>query len=117
MQNPKIREKFYEGGTELIDKAYDPMLELVKMIDEKARAVRKEYESKVDEPKREAYAALAKVRYMMDGDKTYPDATFTLRLAYGTVKGFTEQGVKVPAYTEMGGLYKRAAEQGKRLSL
>ena len=50
----------------------------------------------------------------MDGDKVYPDATFTLRLAFGTVKGYKEDGKDVPAFTTMDGLYKRAAEQGNK---
>jgi hypothetical protein len=41
----------------------------------------------------------------------YPDATFTLRLAFGTVKGYKEDGRDVPAFTTFDGLYKRAAEQ------
>ena len=50
----------------------------------------------------------------MDGDKVYPDATFTLRLAFGTVKGYPENGKAVPPYTTLDGLYKRSAEQGNK---
>ena len=67
-----------------------------------SRAVRKRFENEVDEPKRQAYAALAKAQFAMDGDKVYPDATFTLRLAFGTVKGYTEDGKTVPPFTDDG---------------
>jgi hypothetical protein len=50
----------------------------------------------------------------MDGTNTYPDATFTLRLSFGTVKGYTENGKPVPAFTTLGGLYERSKEQGNR---
>ena len=50
----------------------------------------------------------------MDGDKVYPDATFTLRLAFGTVKGYAEDGKPVPAFTTMDGLYARSKEQGNK---
>src|SRR5213595_617623 len=50
----------------------------------------------------------------MDGDKVYPDATFTLRLAFGAVKGYSEDGQPVPPFTTMDGLYKRSAEQGNK---
>ena len=50
----------------------------------------------------------------MDGDKVYPDATFSLRLAFGTIKGYREDGKSVPAFTQMGGLYERSKEQGNR---
>ncbi len=63
----------------------------------------------MDEPKRQAHAALAKAQFAMDGDKVYPDATFTLRLAFGTVKGYKEDGKDVPAFTTFDGLYERSA--------
>jgi hypothetical protein len=48
----------------------------------------------------------------MDGDKVYPDATFTLRLAFGTVKGYTEGGKAVAPFSTMDGLYARSKDQG-----
>lgn len=109
-----VRKKLYEGGRAAVDAAADPMIELVKLIDPHARKVRKAFENEVDEPKRQAYSALAKARFAMEGTGTYPDATFTLRLSFGTVKGYTEQGKQVPAYTTMAGLYERAKEQGNK---
>jgi hypothetical protein len=55
---------------------------------------------------------VAKARFAIEGDKTYPDATFTLRLAFGQVKGYEEQGKKLPPWTTMGGAYKHAADHG-----
>jgi hypothetical protein len=90
----------------------DPMIAFAKLVDEPMRALRKKTENEVDEPKRQASAALAAVRAMKDAGNTYPDATFTLRLAYGPVKGFKENGKDVPAFTTFGGLYERSKEQG-----
>ena len=109
-----FRKKLYEGGKAAVDASADPMIELARLIDGPARAVRKRFETEVEEPKRQAYSALAKARFAMDGTNTYPDATFTLRLSFGTVKGYTEQGKQVPAYTHFEGLYHRAKEQGNR---
>src|SRR5262249_18933837 len=53
---------------------------------------------------------IARARYQIEGANTYPDATFTLRLAFGVVKGYEEEGQKIPPFTEMAGLYTRAAE-------
>ncbi len=114
VKDPAVRRKLYEGGQAAVDAAADPMIDLAKLVDAKAREVRKAFETTVDEPKRQAYAALAKARYALDGTNTYPDATFTLRLSYGTVKGYTEDGKPVPAYTTMDGLYARSAEQGNK---
>jgi hypothetical protein len=114
VKDPAVRKKLYEGGKAAVDAANDPMIELAKLVDAKSRDIRKEFETKIDEPKRAAYSALAKARYAMDGDKTYPDATFTLRLSYGTVKGYQENGQAVPAFTDFTGLYERSKGQGNK---
>lgn len=112
VRDVEVRRKLFEGGKAAVDAAADPMIELARLIDPSARAARRRFETEVEEPKRQAYAALAKARYAMDGDKVYPDATFTLRLAFGTVKGYTEDGKAVPPFTTMDGLYARSKEQG-----
>jgi hypothetical protein len=90
------------------------MIQLAQLVDPLSRSLRKRFENEVEEPKRQAYSALAKAKFAMDGDKVYPDATFTLRLAFGTVKGYKEDGKDVPPYTTLEGLYKRSAEQGNK---
>jgi peptidase S46-like protein len=114
VRDPEVRKKLYEGGKAAVDAAKDPMIELARLVDAPSRAVRKRFENEVDEPKRQAHSALAKAKFAMDGDKVYPDATFTLRLAFGTVKGYTEDGQPVPPFTTMEGLYKRSADQGNK---
>ena len=90
------------------------MIELARLIDTEARAVRKQFETQVEEPKRQAAAAIAKARFALDGTNTYPDATFTLRLAIGTVKGYTENGKTVPPFTNYAGMYERSKEHGNK---
>ena len=110
LKDAATRKKIYEGGKGAIDSSSDSMIVLAKLIDPDARKISKLFENEVDEPKRQAYTALAKARYAMDGTDTYPDATFTLRLAFGTVKGFVEDGKKVPPFTDFTGLYERAKD-------
>jgi len=114
VRDPELRKKLFEGGKTAVDAAKDPMIELARLVDAPSRAVRKRFENEVDEPKRQAHSALAKAKFAMDGDKVYPDATFTLRLAFGTVKGYTEDGQPVPPFTTMDGLFKRSADQGNK---
>lgn len=109
-----FRKKLYEGGKPAVDAAGDPMIELAKAIDPLARALRKKYETEVEEPKRQAHGAIAKARFAQDGENTYPDATFTLRLAFGTVSGYTEDGKQVTPFTTMAGLYERSKAQGNK---
>jgi hypothetical protein len=114
MKDVAERKKLFDGGQAAIDASTDPMIQLAKLVDAKSRELRKKGETEIDEPKRNAYAALAKVRFALDGTNTYPDATFTLRLSYGTVKGYTDAGQKVPAFTDFGGLYERSKDQGNK---
>jgi len=104
------RKRLYEGGLKAIDESKDPMILLAKLVDPEARALRKVQETQVDEVKRQAYNQIARAKYTLEGAGTYPDATFTLRLAFGVVKGYEENGKHVPFETRFAGLYERAQE-------
>ena len=84
------------------------MIELARLIDPPSRAVRKVVETQ-DEIKRQAHAKITQARLALEKSTPYPDATFTLRLAFGTVKGYEENGRSIPFQTTFTGLYERAA--------
>jgi hypothetical protein len=109
LKDVAFRKQLYEGGATAIASANDPMIELAKMVDVPGRGARKVWEAQ-DEIKQQAYAEIAKARFAIQGTNTYPDATFTLRLSYGPVKSYEENGKQVPALTTMAGLYQRADE-------
>ena len=90
------------------------MIQLALLVDAPARALRKTYEEQIEEPMRQAYAKLADARFALYGTDVYPDATFTLRLAFGLVKGYTDGSEQVPPWTTFAGLYERAQEQGNQ---
>jgi len=104
-----LRRKLFEGGASAIQGLQDPMIELAKLVDAPAREVRKVIETQ-GEVKQQAHAKIAKARFALDGTSNYPDATFTLRLAYGTVTGYEEAGKHIAPHTTFTGLYERAAE-------
>jgi hypothetical protein len=110
-----FRQKLYEGGQAAVDAAAkdDPMIALVLTVDEESRALRKIMEAQT-EAKQQAHGQIAKAKFALEGTGNYPDATFTLRLAFGTVKGFDEGGKAVPAHTTLAGLYERSKEQEDR---
>jgi hypothetical protein len=110
LKDVAVRKKLYEGGQKAIDESKDPMILLAKSIDPEARAERKVIETQVDEVLKQAYNEISKVKFALDGTRTYPDATFTLRLSFGLVKGYTEEGKKIPYTTHFAGLYRRSAE-------
>jgi Peptidase S46 len=105
-----LRKQLYEGGLKAIDASTDSMIALAKLVDPAARAVRKIMETEVEEVSRQAYAQIARAKYAIEGPNTYPDATFTLRLAFGVVKGYEENGQQIPFETNFAGLYLRAKE-------
>jgi hypothetical protein len=109
LDDPKVREELYNGGQSAVDASKDPMIRFVASINGDLLAIRKEYEARVDAPTRSAAEKFAKARFAVYGTSVDPDATFTLRLTYGTVKGFEDaEGKFVEPYTNIGGLFERA---------
>ena len=105
----KLRENLFNGGQSAIDASNDPMIRFVILIDPDLRAVHKEYEAKIDAPTRADSEEIANLRFAIYGSSIDPDATFTARLNYGTVKGFNDaQGRWVKPYTIFAGLFERA---------
>jgi hypothetical protein len=110
VKDVEFRKKLYEGGVSAVAAANDPMIALAKAIDSNSRKLRKTIESDVMEVKQQAYAQIGRAKYAVEGDTTYPDATFTLRLSFGLVKGYMEDGKHVPAITDFAGLYQRSEQ-------
>lgn len=108
------RRKLFEGGLDAVKASRDPMIQLAMLVDPAARKIRDTYEQKVDEPLKQGYSKIAQARFAAYGSSVYPDATFTLRVSYGQVKGYTENGKPVPAMTTIGGAYAHAADHGYR---
>jgi hypothetical protein len=109
LYDPAERKRLVDGG---VGKCDDPMILLAKSIDAESRRLRTKYETEVEEPERQAYAVLAEQRFVNFGNTVAPDATFTLRLAFGTAKGYEVGGEKLPFYTTFGGAFERSAKLG-----
>ena len=104
----EYRKEVAKGGREAIAASTDPMIVVARLVDAKAREARKRYESEVTGVERTNYGKIARALFDTEGTKLYPDATFTLRLSYGAVQGYSENDKKVTPYTTLGGLYARA---------
>ncbi|HZP13185.1 MAG TPA: S46 family peptidase [Nevskiaceae bacterium] len=102
------RRKLWEGGADAIAKSDDPFIALAKALDDESRAVRKRYEEDVEAIERKNAERISRVRFAREGTSVYPDATFTLRLSYGEVKGWDEKGQPVKPFTTFGGAFERA---------
>jgi hypothetical protein len=108
-----VRRELYKSGPSALSRADEPMIELARLVDPEARAVRKAVEVQ-QEAIRRAHAQIGQARYALEGASSYPDATGTLRLSFGVVKGYQQDGQAVPFQTTFAGLYERARQQSFR---
>ena len=105
LADPEFRKQLAKGGSAGIQSSTDPLIQLAVLMDEYVRADRKVNDA-LDERERQAYAKIAEATFATQGTSTYPDATFSLRLAFGPVKGFTQNGLEIPAWTTIGGAFE-----------
>ncbi len=106
--DPASRKALLEGGAAAIEASTDPMIVFARMIDPDLRAVRKSFEDEIDSVISKNNTKIAKAMFKIYGTSTYPDATFTLRLSYGTVKSFPQRGKMVEPITYFGGAFERS---------
>ena len=105
LASPDARRALVKGGKVAVDQARDPAIELVRVVDARSRELRSIMEDRVESVERSAYAALADALFAKDGDRVWPDATFSLRLSTGRVRGVERD--QTPAFTTFAGLYER----------
>jgi hypothetical protein len=111
LADPALRARLFAGGMASVTASDDPMIKFVLATDPQARDVLRRYRAEVDAPVTAAQSRLARARFAVYGTTLYPDATFTLRITYGPVEGWTEHGHVVPPTTTFAGLYDRATGQ------
>jgi hypothetical protein len=114
LKDVAVRKDLYGKNGAALQAAHDPMIDLARLVDGPARNARKVYDAQ-EETKKQAYSEIAKARFAIEGTSSYPDATFTLRLSYGTVRGYEQDGKQIPAFTDFAGLYQRSAEHENKL--
>lgn len=98
------RKRISEGGTQASSESKDPLILLAKSFESEYRRVHEATDS-LEEQERQAYAKVTEAKFAVGGDSVYPDATFTLRLAFGKVLGYETEGKKIPAQTTLGGAF------------
>jgi hypothetical protein len=109
-----VRKQLYEGGEAAIAASTDPLIGVMKAIEPDALAARKQFDDKIDSVVRRDGTLIAQARFAQSGFAQPPDATFTLRLSYGAVKGYKEGGKDIPYFTAMGGAFEHSAEHNNQ---
>jgi hypothetical protein len=108
LDDPAVRKQLWEGGKAAVDASQDPMIALARSLDGGSRAIRKQFEDEVEAPISAASERITAERFRAYGTQVYPDATFTLRLNYGTVQGWEENGAKVEPFTYLERAFDRS---------
>ena len=106
--DPAVRRALWEGGLAAIEASEDPMIQYLLALQEPTRAVRSDWETRVEAPTARGSEQLAALRFQAYGDAVYPDATGTLRLTYGKIEGTDVPGQRFGAFTTFNGLWDRA---------
>ena len=114
LRDPEVRKKYIDGGLDAIYASDDPMIKLALMVDPISRGLRKRYESEVEPVETRNGALIARALFKVKGASVPPDATSTLRLSFGTVKSYMENGKKIPIATSFKGMYDLAAKAGNK---
>lgn len=111
LKDVDYRRKLAEGGPTAIAGADDEMLRFAAAMDPRSRELRKRYEDEIESVEKAGHEKIAAARFALFGENTYPDATFTLRLSYGAIKGYRDGGKTIEPFTTMGGMYERYNER------
>jgi hypothetical protein len=114
LHEPETRRALVAGGAAALESTNDSMIALARAIDPVSRALRRFKEDEVEAVITRAGERMAPARWKVYGKTVPPDATFTLRLSYGVIKGYSVDGTRVPAWTTFHGLYDRSAAFGGR---
>ncbi|MGZ5488030.1 MAG: S46 family peptidase [Candidatus Aminicenantales bacterium] len=108
------RKKLLDGGLTAVYQSPDPMIKLALLVDPVSRGLRARYEDQVDAVETRNGTRIAQAMFKLEGTSIPPDATGTLRLSFGAVKGYVENGRKVAFQTTFAGLYDKSAKAGNK---
>ena len=114
LKDIEARKKLIQGGLEAVYQSTDPMIKLALLVDPVSRGLRARYENLVDAVETLNGTRIAQVMFKLEGTSIPPDATGTLRLSFGVVKGYVENGRKIPFETTFAGLYEKSAKASNK---
>ncbi|WP_147092040.1 S46 family peptidase [Swaminathania salitolerans] len=113
LSDPQKRLALWKGGLKAIEASSDPMIVFARTLYPAYEKLRETMRNEVTSPLHKAQGDIARARFAKakkEGkqDGLYPDATFSPRLSYGTVKGWRKNGVEVAPFTDFAGMYRHA---------
>ena len=109
LSDAPARKALADAGPAGLASSTDPMVVLARTAEPFLRKNEKTLDDRVRSVEDPAQERIGQARFAVYGHGAYPDATFTLRLSFGAVKGYPMNGTKAPSKTTMFGLYDRSA--------
>ena len=114
LKDVEVRKKYLDGGLDAIYASDDPMIKLALLVDPTSRGLRKRYETEVESVEARNGTLIARALFKTKGTSIPPDATSTLRLSFGAVKTYMENGKKIPITTDFKGMFDKSAKAGNK---
>ena len=114
LEDVAVRKQLYEGGADAVNASTDPMIVMLRQIEPDAAAIHTQEDDQVESVVRQSGGSIGKALFAQKGLSVPPDATFTLRLSYGSIDGYKLNGKNVPWFTTMGGAYEHAEKHGSK---
>lgn len=114
LDDVEVRKALLKDEGKAVLASKDPLIELVRRADPTVRAAERDVRNNFDAVQNEALTQIAKAEFAVYGEGAYPDATGTLRLAFGKVAGYPFATTLVPPFTTFYGLYDRAGSFGNK---
>lgn len=114
LKDVEVRKKYLDGGLDAIYASDDPMIKLALLVDPMSRGLRKRYETEVESVEARNGTLIARALFKTKGPSIPPDATSSLRLSFGAVKTFVENGQKIPITTNFKGMFDKSAKNGNK---
>ncbi len=102
-----MRKALWQGGLTAITQSNDPFIKLALAVDPASRQIRARHEKEVESTIQKNTTFIAHARFTRDGLDSYPDATFSLRLSYGSVKGWIDADHPIAPFTNINGAFER----------
>ena len=102
------RKALLDAGAQAVAQTADPLMALARRVEPVIRELRAWHDKNIASVETAAGARIAAARFAVYGKTVPPDATFSLRLSYGSVLSYEEDTTRVPYKTTFYGLYDRA---------